>query len=83
MEKAAVTAALPLAQTFTASPIVKPEPLLTRDDVAAYLQVSSRTVDRAVEKGWLPAIKLGPKKNAPLRFRLSAVDAAIERGGRR
>jgi excisionase family DNA binding protein len=77
MERAAVQAAPSSIQTATPLTAVKPEPLLTRDEVAAYWRVSSRTVDRAVQSGWLPAIKLGPGRNAPLRFRRSQIEAAI------
>lgn len=77
-ERAAVTAAPPTNQTLNSTSTVNPEPLLTRNEVAAYLKVCSRSVDRGVQSGWLPAIKLGPGRNAPLRFRRSAIDAALK-----
>lgn len=40
-------------------PTTSPERLLTIPDVAAYLQVSQKTVRRSIEAGDLPAAKLG------------------------
>lgn len=79
-ERAAVTAAPPTIQTLNTSGAVNPDPLMRREEVAAYLNTCTRTVERGVRAGWLPAIKLGPGRNAPLRFRRSAIDAALSRG---
>lgn len=57
-----------------------PVPLLTQEEVARQLSTSTRTVQRMVSDGRLPApIQLGP--NSP-RWRQADIDAlADERGG--
>ena len=60
--------------------ILRPEPLMRREDLAEYLSVCTRTVDRLVRSGSLPFVKLGLGRNAALRFRRLAVDAALAKG---
>ena len=48
--------------------------LLTPDDVGAILKISRRAVLRLVERGKLPAIRVGDKI---LRFDPSQIDAAL------
>jgi len=60
--------------------IPPPEPLMRREDLAEYLNVCGRTIDRFVKSGWLPHIKLGKGRKSPLRFRRLAVDAALAKG---
>ncbi len=50
------------------------QPLLSKRDVAIYLGVSERTVDRWVAAGELPAYRVGGHR----RFRLSEVDAFVD-----
>lgn len=47
--------------------------MLTRDDTAAYLAVSTRTLDRLVQAGELPAYRIGGHR----RFRIEDVDTFI------
>ena len=56
---------------------------MRREDLAEYLSVCTRTVDRLVRSGCLPFIKLGAGRNAALRFRRLSVDEALAKGGRR
>ena len=63
--------------------IPRPEPLMRREDLAEYLSVCTRTVDRLVRSGCLPFIKLGAGRNAALRFRRLSEDEALAKGGRR
>ena len=63
--------------------IPRPEPLMRRQDLAQYLNVCDRTVDRLVRSGCVPFVKLGSGRNAALRFRRLAVDEALARGVRR
>lgn len=80
-EKAAVTAASPLTQTFSAGGDVKVfEGWVTRDLIAAHLSVDPRTIDRWVRGGLIPFIKVGTGRNSSIRFRRSAVDAAVTKG---
>jgi len=83
MEKATCPVASPLTQTFNLAENVKVEPLMRRQDLAQYLNVCGRTVDRLVRSGCVPFIKLGSGRNAALRFRRLAVDAALAKGSRR
>ena len=83
MEKATCTVASPPYQTFNSVENVKPEPLMKREELADYLNVCGRTVDRLVRSGSLPFVKLGSGRNAALRFRRLAVDEALAKGGRR
>ena len=83
MEKATCPVASPLTQTFNMGEHVKVEPLMRRQDLAQYLNVCGRTVDRLVRSGSLPFVKLGSGRNAALRFRRLAVDEALAKGGRR
>lgn len=48
-------------------------PMLTRDDTAAYLAVSKRTLDRLVQAGELPAYRIGGHR----RFRMEDIDSFI------
>jgi excisionase family DNA binding protein len=82
-EKASCPDASPSKPTLAQLEVSKPEPLLTREGVAEYLAVCPRTIDRLVRSGRLPSIKLGPGRNAALRFRRSNVDAALSRWGGR
>lgn len=50
------------------------QPMLTRDDTAAYLAVSTRTVDRLVQTGALHAYRIGSHR----RFRMDDVDSYIK-----
>ena len=59
------------------------KPSVKRQDLAQYLNVCGRTVDRLVRSGCVPFIKLGGGRNAALRFRRLAVDEALAKGGRR
>ena len=52
-----------------------PDRPLTRSEVADFLQVSTRTVDRMCEKGLLKFFKLGPRY---VRFNLNDVLAVME-----
>ena len=52
-----------------------PKRPLTRAEVADFLQVSTRTVDRMCEDGLLKFFKLGPRY---IRFNLNDVLAALE-----
>jgi excisionase family DNA binding protein len=78
-EKASCPDASPSKPTLAQAELSKPESLLTREGVAEYLAVCPRTIDRLVRSGRLPAIKLGPGRNASLRFRRTNVDAALAR----
>lgn len=53
--------------------------LLTRGQVAAYLQVSVRTVDGWKADGTLPYVNLGSASRKIVRFALSDVDRLIHR----
>lgn len=48
-------------------------PMLTRDDAAAYLAVSKRTLDRLVQAGDLPTYRIGGHR----RFRIEDIDSFI------
>jgi len=81
-EKAPCPDASPLP-TLAQVEVSKPEPLMTRESLADYLSVSTRTVDRGVRSGHLPFLKLGSGRNAALRFRRSDVDRALTKWGSR
>jgi excisionase family DNA binding protein len=49
------------------------QPMLTRDDTAAYLAVSTRTLDRLVQAGELRAYRIGGHR----RFRIEDIDSFI------
>lgn len=53
--------------------------LLTRGQVAAYLQVSVRTVDGWKADGTLPYINIGSPSRKIIRFALSDVDRIVHR----
>jgi excisionase family DNA binding protein len=55
-----------------------PEPLLTKRDVARWLQVSERGVESLTEAGRLPAIKIG---NKIMRWRRSDIEQQFRRRG--
>ena len=82
-EKAPDQGASPLPTLAQVEVSNRPEPLLTRENLADYLSVSTRTVDRGVRSGHLPFLKLGSGRNAALRFRRSDVDRALEKWGSR
>jgi excisionase family DNA binding protein len=48
-------------------------PMLTRDDTAAYLAVSKRTLDRLVQAGEIPAYRIGGHR----RFRIEDIDSFV------
>ncbi len=48
--------------------------MLTRDSAAAYLSVSTRTLDRLVHSGAVPAYRIGGHR----RFRIEDIDCFIE-----
>ena len=50
-----------------------PVPMLTRDDTAAYLNVSTRTLDRIVRAGEIPAYRIRGHR----RFRIVDIDVYI------
>jgi excisionase family DNA binding protein len=47
--------------------------MLTREDTAAYLAVSKRTLDRLVQAGDIPAYRIGGHR----RFRMEDLDSFI------
>ena len=47
--------------------------MLTREDTAAYLAVSKRTLDRLVQAGDIPAYRIGGHR----RFRIDDIDSFI------
>jgi excisionase family DNA binding protein len=49
------------------------QPMMTRDATAAYLAVSTRTLDRIVQAGALRAYRIGGHR----RFRIDDVDSFI------
>ena len=51
------------------------EPLITEDDLAAYLDVSSQTVARWAQAGLVPSVRL-PKQSR--RYLMSEVLAALK-----
>ena len=52
---------------------------LTREQVAEFLQVSTRTVSEMTTKGIIGAIKLGTGKNSTTRYRKESLEAALKR----
>ena len=56
-------------------PLLPPQPLLTRQQVADLLNVSTRTIDRWTEAGKLPAVKM-PLGHS-VRYRPEDVDAIM------
>ena len=52
---------------------------LTREQVAEFLQVSTRTVSEMTTKGIIVAIKLGTGKNSTTRYRKESLEAALKR----
>ena len=48
-------------------------PMLTREDTAAYLAVSKRTLDRLVQAGEIPAYRIGGHR----RFRIEDIDSFV------
>lgn len=52
------------------------EPFVTKEDVADFLCVCPRTVDRMLRRGLFPSYRpLGP--HGPVRFRLSDIERAM------
>lgn len=48
-------------------------PMLTKEQVAAYLAVSKRTLDRLIQSGEIPAYRIGGHR----RFRREDVDSYV------
>ncbi len=48
-------------------------PMLTREDTAAYLAVSKRTLDRLVQAGEIPAYRIGGHR----RFRIEDIESFV------
>jgi len=57
-----------------------PERLMRKEAAREVLQVSRATLDRLIESGDLPVVRVGKRG---IRIRQSAIDALIERGSRR
>ena len=55
--------------------LAKPTRPLTPKEAAQYLSISTRTLNRWIEQGIIPVIKLGGSR----RFRLEDLMAAIEK----
>jgi predicted DNA-binding transcriptional regulator AlpA len=57
------------------------ETYLNRQQIAEKLSGSTDTVDRMIERGYLPkpALKLSPGRSGSYRWRASEVEAALER----
>ena len=70
---------LNLNPTESASTGWQNQPYLTREQVAEYLQVSTRTVSEMTTKGIIVAIKLGTGKNSTTRYRKESLEAALKR----
>lgn len=49
------------------------DPLMTREEAAAFLRIDPRTLDRHVREGKIPALRIGKL----YRFRKEEVEAAI------
>ncbi len=49
-------------------------PMLTRDETAAYLAVSKRTLDRLIQAGDIPAYRIGGHR----RFRIEDIDSFVK-----
>ena len=56
-----------------ASEMTAVKPMLTRDDTAAYLAVSKRTLDRLVQAGELPTYRISGHR----RFRIEDIERFI------
>jgi excisionase family DNA binding protein len=56
-----------------ASEMTGVRPMLTRDDTAAYLAVSKRTLDRLVQAGELPTYRISGHR----RFRIEDIERFI------
>ena len=82
-EKAPCPDASPSTLTYSAGGDVKVfEGWVNRESIAAHLSVNPRTIDRWVRGGLIPHIKIGRGRNSSIRFRRSAVDAAVSKGSR-
>ena len=64
------------ADRQTGSTKALPSPLMTQQQVAAYLNISPRSLDRYVAAGRIPCLRLGG--TGPRRFRLDAVERFLE-----
>jgi excisionase family DNA binding protein len=62
-------------QRFLSADGARSRALLTRDDTAAYLAVSKRTLDRLIQAGEIPAYRIGGHR----RFRIEDIDSFIMR----
>jgi excisionase family DNA binding protein len=56
---------------------MSPEPYITKEDAAAYLGLSPRTLERRVHDRSVPFHKVGPSLRSGVRFRYSELDAWV------
>jgi excisionase family DNA binding protein len=68
-----MTASVDIAGQSSEGADRRPRPMLTRDDTAAYLAVSKRTLDRLVHAGELPAYRISGHR----RFRVEDLERFI------
>jgi excisionase family DNA binding protein len=59
--------------------VTEREPLVTAQQVAEYLGISTSTVLDRWECGDLPGFRLFGRKGGPVRFRLSEIEETLER----
>lgn len=52
--------------------------VFTKEEVAAYIGVTPRTISNWVQEGRIPFLKLGDAKQSPIRFPKSAIDNWME-----
>jgi len=78
MERAPRPGALPDGTNYPTPPVKVPEQLMLIEEVAQYLRVSTRSVNRRVKDGLLPCIRIGKSSNAGLRFRREAVELFLQ-----
>ena len=57
------------------------EPLITVEEAARLLRLSTASVYRRVEAGELRAVRLGRRPRAPIRFRGEALESYLRGGG--
>ena len=62
-----------MRRATTPAKIAELRPMLTRDDTAAFLAVSLRTLDRLVNSGAIPAYRIGGHR----RFRIEDVESYV------
>jgi len=58
-----------------------PEPMWSKEQVAAYFGVAQYTIDRWVNAGWLHPVHIGPKKRL-LRFHADEIRKLVADGDR-